>query len=106
MGEPSLKDKIADRVASLFWYAFLWAEGWSEDEYNKLRDEDAYRVLDTSPIAEMKMVNGHLWVRVDPFPEGRGAIRLMHEPECVYGNCRFVAPYGFVPEAGCPQHDV
>jgi hypothetical protein len=31
-------------------------------------------------------------------------MNAFRKPTCGYG-CRWVAPYGFVPDMGCPEHD-
>jgi hypothetical protein len=87
------------------WRLFLWANNWTDDEYQQLRDEDAFRTLDANPIAEIKVIDEQRWVRLENFPEGRGRIRLIHETNCPDYACGSFAPYGFVPEAGCPKHD-
>lgn len=83
MGELSLKDKFWDFLAHFFWRGFLWAEGWTDEQYQKLRDEDAYDTLRTAPIAEIKVDDeDRLWVRLDNYmPDKKGAIRLLYEPD-------------------------
>ena len=82
MGKQSLTAKIKETIGAVAWRVFLWSNGWTDEQYQELRDEDVLRLLDTCPVAETKVDDDEqLWVRLEENQlEERGSVRLLHSP--------------------------
>lgn len=79
MGQQTLTEKIRDWIGNMGWLLFLWGNNYTDEQYQKLRDEDTLRHYDSGPILETKVENEQLWVRIDDqLSKEKPNIRLVH----------------------------